>query len=57
MDRKKNFRGQNFEDGISKVCLCLHAVEENGNQNRSLIKTRSYEAILEESAITMVYIQ
>lgn len=54
-DRKRTFREQNSKDGIYKVWLCLHAVEGNGNQNCSLIETRSYEAILlDESATKMI---
>lgn len=50
MDRKRKFRDQNFDDGMSKVWLWPHAIEEKGNQNRLLIKTRNHEVILEESA-------
>lgn len=39
IDRKRNFRGQNFKDGPSKLWLWPHAVGGNRNQNCSLIKT------------------
>lgn len=55
IDRKKNLRGQIFEDGISKVWLS--AVDENRNQNYLLIKMRNYKAILEESETNMVNFQ
>lgn len=52
MDRKRNFRCQNFKDGMSKVWLCSHAVEGNGNQNHSLTKTSNYGAIVIEESVT-----
>lgn len=39
MDGKRNFRGENFKDGISKLWLSPHAVGGNRNQNCLLIKT------------------
>lgn len=60
-DGMKNCRATKFNNrGISEASLkmvftCPPAVEGNGNQNCSLLKTRNYEAmLLEESATKLV---